>query len=59
MRGVQRRASMLGYQMGAVDGILGPKTDRGVLNFQADNNLVTDSIAGPKTHNALTSKVGE
>lgn len=59
LHGAQRRASMLGYHVGQVDGILGAKTDRGVLSFQADNTLVTDGIAGPKTNNALKSKVGE
>ena len=59
LHGAQRRASMLGYELGGVDGIFGTKTDRAILNFQGDNNLVTDGILGPKTNHGLTSKVGE
>ncbi len=59
-KGTQRRLFMLGYQTGAIDGILGLKTDRETLNFQADNNpLAIDGVAGPKTHNQLKTKVGE
>lgn len=59
-RGVQRRLSMLGYELGNVDGIVGAKTDRAILNFQADNNpLAIDGIAGAKTQKQLKAKAGE
>lgn len=59
-KGAQQRLKMLGYELGAVDGIVGPKTDRAALNFQADNSpLVVDGIAGPNTQNKLKDIVGE
>ena len=59
-KGTQRRLSMLGYELGTVDGIRGPKTDRAILNFQADNDpLAIDGIAGAKTQKQLKTKVGK
>lgn len=60
LRGVQRRLNMLGYNAGAVDGIMGPITEHAVLNFQADNNpLLIDGLPGPRTQQALRDRVGE
>jgi Putative peptidoglycan binding domain len=59
LHGAQRRLSMLGYELGGIDGNLGSKTDRAILNFLADNNLTTDGLLDAKTNNGLTSKVGE
>jgi len=59
LRGVQRRLNMLGYNAGAVDGSMGPKTEHAVLNFQADNApLKVDGLPGPRTQRALRDKVG-
>jgi hypothetical protein len=40
-QGVQSRLNMLGYALGDVDGVVGAKTDRATLDFQADNNPLT------------------
>ena len=40
-----------------VDGILGPKTQSRLREFQAVRGLAVDGIAGPKTHRALYSFV--
>ncbi len=37
------------YYSGAVDGILGPKTNEAIRSYQTDNGLKVDGIAGPKT----------
>ncbi len=42
-----------GYYAGAIDGIFGQQTRNGVIEFQRDNGLRPDGIAGPITMNAL------
>lgn len=59
-RGIQRRLQMLGYYQSAVDGVIGKKTEYGVLDFQADNGpLRVDGLAGNNTQNRLRNVVGE
>ena len=43
------------YEPGPVTGINGPQTETAVENFQRDNGLVVDGVAGPKTRNKLFS----
>lgn len=51
---VQCRLAAKGYaEVGAADGVFGPKTDAAVRRFQRDNKLVADGIVGPKTWAAL------
>lgn len=57
--GQQRRLSMLGYELGLVDGTLGRDTDRAVLDFQANNGLDPDGVVGPRTRAQLVSQFGE
>jgi hypothetical protein len=60
LKGVQQRLNLLGYNAGYIDGIMGPKTEYAVLNYQADNNpLRVDGLPGPNTQNSLETKVGE
>jgi peptidoglycan hydrolase-like protein with peptidoglycan-binding domain len=65
--GKQRRLRMLGYHLAhagadgnGVDGSAIPSTqfDRSVLEFQADQGLAMDGIAGPATQGAITSAAG-
>jgi len=63
--GVQRRLRALGYQLGhageggdGIDGDLGSKTDKAILDYQIDNNLTADGKVGAQTRNSLNSAVG-
>ena len=42
-----------GFYAGAIDGIAGPRTIRGVRRFQAAHGLAVDGIAGPHTRRAF------
>ncbi|OPY57871.1 MAG: Peptidoglycan endopeptidase LytF precursor [Pelotomaculum sp. PtaU1.Bin035] len=46
-----------GYFNGSLDGNFGSITQSAVLNFQADNRLAADGIAGPETLQVLQSLV--
>jgi murein L,D-transpeptidase YcbB/YkuD len=59
VRGQQRRLSMLGYDTGGVDGDFGRKTDKAVLDFQANHGLDPDGVVGNLTRTRLTSQFGE
>jgi peptidoglycan hydrolase-like protein with peptidoglycan-binding domain len=51
--GIQKALKKLGYDPGAIDGIMGPHTQAAVKQFQQANGLVADGIMGPKTQAAL------
>jgi putative chitinase len=53
---LQNRLKALGYAVGRSDGIFGSRTRSAVLTFQAENDLVTDGIIGPKTRTALNAE---
>ncbi len=63
VKALQKQLTALGYHVGQVDGDYGRRTRAAVLAFQADNDLDTDGIAGPKTLAALDAaqkrEVGE
>jgi N-acetylmuramoyl-L-alanine amidase len=50
---LQRRLSALGFDVGRVDGIFGPLTDRALADFQRNAGLVCDAVCGPGTIAAL------
>ncbi|HKY48916.1 MAG TPA: peptidoglycan-binding protein [Acidimicrobiia bacterium] len=45
---LQNRLSQLGFDPGRVDGILGPDSERAILEFQRNRNLTEDGVAGPE-----------
>ncbi|MEE9298223.1 MAG: peptidoglycan-binding protein [Acidimicrobiia bacterium] len=61
---LQRCLNAIGFDAGDVDGILGPDTLRGLLDFQQNRRLAEDGIAGPLVVRDLrlmsreTSKMG-
>lgn len=50
---VQRALKNAGYYYGDIDGKIGSKSKRAIREFQADNGLKVDGIAGPQTKKAL------
>lgn len=54
---LQRLLLKLNHSPGPIDGIFGNKTKSAVMSFQQENQLGVDGIVGPKTWNALVSKL--
>lgn len=50
---LQTQLQDLGYFVGRIDGIFGPRTRDSVLSFQATEGLGTDGVVGPRTWAAL------
>lgn len=50
---LQRRLGSLGFDGGRVDGILGPRTERALADFQRNAGVVSDAVCGPATLAAL------
>lgn len=53
VRELQTKLQSLGYNVGPIDGIFGPLTERAVRQFQKDNRLKVDGIVGPQTYDML------
>ena len=45
---IQSRLSSLGFDVGKVDGIFGPRTEQAILDFQHNRGLAEDGKAGPE-----------
>ncbi len=45
---LQSRLSSLGFDVGKIDGIFGPKTETAVIEFQHNRDLAEDGKAGPE-----------
>ena len=50
---LQEALSKAGYYDGSIDGKLGSKTRKAILEFQKDHGLVADGIIGKKTWNEM------
>jgi N-acetylmuramoyl-L-alanine amidase len=57
-KGIQTRLANLGFEVGVIDGKIGPKTRAAVKAFQNDFGLKTDGIAGSKTQTKLKEIYG-
>lgn len=55
---LQQRLGSLGFDAGYVDGIFGPDTERAVRDFQANQGVTPDGVAGPDTVAALGRLAG-
>ncbi len=49
VRNIQTRLKSWGYNIGTVDGVYGTKTEAAVKQFQRNNGLTPDGVAGPAT----------
>lgn len=56
VKDLQIKLNQWGYSIGAPDGIYGKGTERAVIEFQKDQGLVIDGIAGKSTINKLKIK---
>jgi len=50
---IQRALKGAGLYQGKIDGILGSKTKKAIVDFQTQNNLKPDGKVGPKTWDKL------
>lgn len=50
VRILQSKLESLGYNVGPIDGIFGPKTEAAVKQFQKDHGLKIDGIVGQETY---------
>lgn len=53
LRGIQALLEDLGYQLGELDGLMGPRTHDALVVFQEANGLDQDGLPGPQTRTAL------
>jgi hypothetical protein len=53
VREVQRRLDRLGYRLGRVDGLFGPRTEQAAIRFQRRNGLAADGLVGRRTLRAI------
>jgi N-acetyl-anhydromuramyl-L-alanine amidase AmpD len=47
--GIQIALQTLGFEIGRIDGIIGPKTRQAIIEFQHERSLNTDGVVGPMT----------
>jgi N-acetylmuramoyl-L-alanine amidase len=52
---LQSMLTRLGFDCGRVDGILGPRTSRALVDFQSNCGLLGDGVCGPSTVKTLRS----
>src|SRR5215475_14495940 len=51
--GLQKALKKVGYDPGPIDGIMGKKTSEALKQFQRDNGLAADGVAGSATQAAM------
>lgn len=50
---IQAMLSTKGYDVGKIDGVMGPRTEAAIKQFQKDRGLKVDGKVGPKTRAAM------
>lgn len=58
VRELQAQLNKLGHRL-TVDGKFGPNTSRAVADFQVDNDLLADGVAGPATQAMIARRINE
>lgn len=58
VRVLQKNLKALGYDVGEIDGDFGKYTEAAVMQFQADNGLYVDGVAGSITLGQLNKRLG-
>jgi len=53
VRRAQKRMSLVGYDVGGVDGRYGPKTQAAVKKMQQQHNIAVDGVVGPQTWSVI------
>ncbi len=56
---VQEGLSICGHSPGAIDGKMGPNTEKAIKAFQKAAGVSVDGIVGPNTAAALAKTLGE
>jgi hypothetical protein len=56
---LQTKLTRLGYELGEIDGIIGPLTRDALSSFQADHGLTSSGVADAPTLRALDAALGE
>jgi len=56
VQALQKKLTAIGYNTKGTDGIFGANTEAAVRNFQKDNKLAADGIAGPNTLTAISKR---
>ncbi len=54
---IQRALTKAGFDLGSIDGKMGPKTKKAIQGFQKEHNLTVDGIVGAKTWEKLKAYI--
>ena len=54
---IQRALTNAGFNLGSIDGKMGPKTKKAIQAFQKEHNLTVDGIVGSKTWEKLKTYI--
>ncbi len=54
---IQRALTKAGFDLGSIDGKMGPKTKKAIQAFQKEHNLTVDGIVGAKTWEKLKAYI--